>query len=113
MLHRRLTFLAAIKPVTSLCAAVSRPSNWRRPSTGTSAPKKPTSCCARGGNPPGNETLGMLVPARVRVLAPEGWGVIISFSEDAGRRSFDRLWHKKAGGVRARLPLRDHTCGTA
>src|SRR5258705_239596 len=33
------------------------------------------------GNPPGNETLGMLVPAGVRVLAPEGWGVIISFSE--------------------------------
>ena len=34
------------------------------------------------GNPPGHETLGMLVPAGVRVLAPEGWGVIISFSED-------------------------------
>ena len=34
------------------------------------------------GNPPGQEALGMLVPAGVRVLAPEGWGVIISFSED-------------------------------
>jgi uncharacterized membrane-anchored protein len=34
------------------------------------------------GNPPANETLGMLVPAGVRVLAPEGWDVIISFSED-------------------------------
>jgi len=34
------------------------------------------------GNPPGHETLGMLVPAGVRVLAPEGWGVIISFSAD-------------------------------
>ena len=34
------------------------------------------------GNPPGHETLGMLVPAGVRVLAPEGWGVIISFGED-------------------------------
>ncbi len=34
------------------------------------------------GNPPANETLGMLVPASVRVLAPEGWGVIISFRED-------------------------------
>src|SRR4029077_21064503 len=34
------------------------------------------------GNPPGSETLGMLLPAGVRVLAPEGWGVIISFSED-------------------------------
>ena len=34
------------------------------------------------GNPPGHETLGMLVPAGVHVLTPEGWGVIISFSED-------------------------------
>src|SRR5437899_840933 len=34
------------------------------------------------GNPAGHETLGMLVPAGVRVLAPEGWGVIISFGED-------------------------------
>ena len=34
------------------------------------------------GNPAGHETLGMLVPAGVRVLAPEGWGVIITFSED-------------------------------
>src|SRR2546428_234393 len=34
------------------------------------------------GNPPGRETLGMLVPVGVQVLAPEGWGVIISFSED-------------------------------
>src|SRR5205814_2295552 len=34
------------------------------------------------GNPPGRETLGMLVPAGVHVLTPEGWGVIISFSED-------------------------------
>src|SRR5204862_260654 len=34
------------------------------------------------GNPPGRETLGMLVPAGVQVLTPEGWGVIISFTED-------------------------------
>ena len=34
------------------------------------------------GNPAGHETLGMLVPAGVRVLAPEGWGVIITFSDD-------------------------------
>src|SRR5207247_6448219 len=26
------------------------------------------------GNPPGRETLGMLVPAGVQVLTPEGWG---------------------------------------
>jgi hypothetical protein len=34
----------------------------------------------------------------------------------AARREGDALTgmrHKKAGGVRARLPLRDHTCGTA
>src|SRR5207302_4266021 len=34
------------------------------------------------GNPPGRETLAMLVPAGVHVLTPEGWAVIISFSED-------------------------------
>src|SRR2546425_6969558 len=34
------------------------------------------------GNPAGHEALGMLVPAGVRVLAPEGWGVSITFSED-------------------------------
>ncbi len=34
------------------------------------------------GNPPGHETLGMLVLVGVHVLTPEGWGVIISFSED-------------------------------
>src|SRR5437879_10153588 len=34
------------------------------------------------GNPPGRETLGMLVLVGVHVLTPEGWGVIISFSED-------------------------------
>ena len=34
------------------------------------------------GNPPGSETLGMLVPAGVHVLSREGWGVIISYTED-------------------------------
>ena len=34
------------------------------------------------GNPPGAETLGMLVPTGLRVLTPEGWGVIISYTED-------------------------------
>jgi|ERR1041385_112508 uncharacterized membrane-anchored protein len=34
------------------------------------------------GNPPGSETLGMLVPTGLQVLTPEGWGVIISYSED-------------------------------
>lgn len=34
------------------------------------------------GNPPGSETLGMLVPAGVRLLTREGWGVIVSYDED-------------------------------
>jgi uncharacterized membrane-anchored protein len=34
------------------------------------------------GNPPGSQTLGMLVPTGVRVLSREGWGVIISYAED-------------------------------
>ncbi len=34
------------------------------------------------GNPPGSQTIGMLVPAGVRVLSREGWGVIISYAED-------------------------------
>ena len=34
------------------------------------------------GNPPGNETLGMVLPARVNPLADEGWGVVITYDED-------------------------------
>ncbi len=34
------------------------------------------------GNPPGSETLGMLVPAGVRLLTKGGWGIIISYDED-------------------------------
>src|SRR5690349_16127045 len=34
------------------------------------------------GNPPGSETLGMLVPANVRVLSREGWGIIVTYDED-------------------------------
>ncbi len=34
------------------------------------------------GNPPGSETLGMLVPAGVGVLTREGWGIIITYDED-------------------------------
>jgi uncharacterized membrane-anchored protein len=36
------------------------------------------------GNPPGSGggTLGMIVPAKVNPLAEEGWGVIITYSED-------------------------------
>lgn len=47
------------------------------------------------GNPPGSETLGMLVPTALDVLRPEGWGVIITYAEDGyvkgQRRREDRL----------------------
>ncbi len=34
------------------------------------------------GNPPGNETLGMIIPTSVSPLAAEGWGVVITYDED-------------------------------
>lgn len=34
------------------------------------------------GNPPGNETLGMLVPSDLGPLQEDGWGVIITYDED-------------------------------
>jgi uncharacterized membrane-anchored protein len=34
------------------------------------------------GNPPGRQTLGMLFPADVSPLAEDGWGVVITYTED-------------------------------
>lgn len=34
------------------------------------------------GNPPGTKTLGMLFPSDVSPLAEEGWGVVITYSDD-------------------------------
>ncbi len=34
------------------------------------------------GNPPGTKTLGMLFPSDVSPLAPEGWGVVITYRDD-------------------------------
>jgi uncharacterized membrane-anchored protein len=34
------------------------------------------------GNPPGNETLGMIIPAETSPLSEAGWGVVISYTED-------------------------------
>ena len=34
------------------------------------------------GNPPGSKTLGMIVPAKVSVVSPESWGVVITYRED-------------------------------
>lgn len=34
------------------------------------------------GNPPGNETLGMIIPTETNPLSETGWGVIVSYTED-------------------------------
>ncbi|MFP5391034.1 MAG: DUF2167 domain-containing protein [Gammaproteobacteria bacterium] len=34
------------------------------------------------GNPPGGETLGMIIPADVSPLSAEGWGVVITYDKD-------------------------------
>ena len=34
------------------------------------------------GNPPGNKTLGMVLPANTSPLGEDGWGVVISYNED-------------------------------
>lgn len=34
------------------------------------------------GNPPGNETLGMIIPTETNPLSEAGWGVVISYTED-------------------------------
>lgn len=34
------------------------------------------------GNPPGNETLGMIIPSETSPLSEAGWGVVITYTED-------------------------------
>ncbi len=34
------------------------------------------------GNPPGNTTLGMIVPANTSVLSEAGWGVVVTYEND-------------------------------
>ncbi len=34
------------------------------------------------GNPPGDETLGMIIPAEPSPLSAEGWGIVITYEED-------------------------------
>lgn len=34
------------------------------------------------GNPPGNSTLGMIVPADISPLSEQGWGVIVTYEKD-------------------------------
>jgi len=65
------------------------------------------------GNPPGTETFGMLVPTGMRVLSNEGWGVIISYSEDgyvkdddASTIDYDELLAKMRRATRDANPER-------
>lgn len=41
------------------------------------------------GNPPGNETLGMIIPADISPLEAEGWGVVITYDEDGHVKDSD------------------------
>jgi uncharacterized membrane-anchored protein len=34
------------------------------------------------GNPPGNQTMGMVIPKSVNPLSEQGWGVVISYDQD-------------------------------
>jgi uncharacterized membrane-anchored protein len=45
-------------------------------------PKETDVVLATWGNPPGNTTLGMLVPAGTSVFAAESWAVVIQYDED-------------------------------
>lgn len=45
------------------------------------------------GNPPGTETMGMIVPAGVSPFSAEGWGVIITYDKDGHVKDDD------AGGI--------------
>ncbi len=41
------------------------------------------------GNPPGNETLGMIIPTATSPLSHEGWGVVITYQEDGHVKDTD------------------------
>lgn len=52
------------------------------------------------GNPPGNETLGMLVPGEESIFSDSGWAAVITYEEDghvsdadAGDIDYDELLH--------------------
>ena len=53
------------------------------------------------GNPPDSNTLGLLVPAKISVVSPEAWAVIITYDEDgyvkddeAEKMDYDKLIQK-------------------
>jgi uncharacterized membrane-anchored protein len=45
-------------------------------------PKQSEDVLVAWGNPPGNETLGMLFPAGLSPMDPASWGVIITYDDD-------------------------------
>lgn len=59
------------------------------------------------GNPPGTKTLGMLFPSDVSPLTEEGWGVVITYSEDGHVDDSD------AGGIDYNELLKQMKEGTA
>ena len=46
------------------------------------SPKETDVVLTAWGNPPGNTSLGMLVPSGTSVFAPESWAVVIQYDED-------------------------------
>jgi uncharacterized membrane-anchored protein len=59
------------------------------------------------GNPPGIETLGMIVPAAVNPLSDEGWGVVVTYEkdghvkdDDADSVKYDELLTSMQAGVK-------------
>jgi uncharacterized membrane-anchored protein len=58
------------------------------------------------GNPAGNNTLGMLVPAGLSPAAKDGWGIVIAYREDghvsdkdADRIDYDKLLNEMRKGL--------------
>jgi uncharacterized membrane-anchored protein len=58
-------------------ATLDLPANFRYLDTGDTS-----RLLEAWGNPPGSQTLGMIVPAGVSPMAPESWGVVITYDKD-------------------------------
>jgi uncharacterized membrane-anchored protein len=58
-------------------ATLDLPANFRYLDRGDSA-----RLLEAWGNPPGTESLGMIVPAGVNPMSPESWGVVITYDKD-------------------------------
>jgi uncharacterized membrane-anchored protein len=75
--------LASLKPqegkiiLPGGIATLDVPANFRYLNTGDTS-----RLLEAWGNPPGAHTLGMIVPAGVNPMAPESWGVVITYDKD-------------------------------